>query len=302
MPTDLRVRLAHFSDIHVNGPHHPWLWSDCLTKRLTGLINARLGRGRRFREVPTVLHALAAELNQPGRFDGLIFSGDATTLGFRGEMERAAALLPVNAWKGRAVAVPGNHDYYTRGAASSGAFESCFADWQVGQRPTPATYPFVARIGHLSIVAVNSATANLNPADSSGEVGLEQLARLRTLFRDLPPGPRILVTHYPVARADGSPEPRSRRLRDLPGLSEVAREGKVALWLHGHRHDAYSHEAGTVAPYPVVCAGSATQPGQWSFHDYLIEGDRLSGTRHTYDPQVGRFFPNTTFAVRLSGE
>ena len=77
-----------------------------------------------------------AELKQQG-VEHMLFSGDATALGFEAELCRAAELLEVKQRPG--LAVPGNHDYITRKVARSGLFERVFAPWQTGQRPTAST-------------------------------------------------------------------------------------------------------------------------------------------------------------------
>src|SRR5262245_25443200 len=115
------IRLAHFSDVHVHAPACAWRLEDWLSKRLTAWVNLRLlGRGFRFRRHEEVLAALRAELGER-RPDRLVFSGDATALGFGEEVARAAALLGVEELPG--LAVPGNHDYCTRSAMRSGQFE-----------------------------------------------------------------------------------------------------------------------------------------------------------------------------------
>ncbi len=91
------VRLAHFSDIHVTAPHCVWKREDWFNKRLSAWLNLRLlGRGFRFRCTAVVLGALRADLRERG-YDWVVFSGDATALGFREEVERAAHLLGVGA-------------------------------------------------------------------------------------------------------------------------------------------------------------------------------------------------------------
>ncbi|HMQ71414.1 MAG TPA: hypothetical protein PKD25_02760, partial [Rubrivivax sp.] len=42
--------------------------------------------------------------------------------------------------------------------------------------------------------------------------------------------------------------------------------------VHGHRHDSYFHPNEALAPFPVICAGSATQTGFWSYKEYFIVG------------------------------
>jgi len=292
------VRLAHLSDVHVTAPGCAWRPEDWLNKRLAAWVNLRvLGRGFRFRQAEEVLAALRAEL-QADPPDRVVFSGDATAMGFEQEMARAAALLGVGELAG--LAVPGNHDYCTRSAMLSGAFERHFAPWQAGERVGPEVYPFAQRAGGLWLVAVNSATANRWAWDARGRVGRDQLARLAQLLDRLDGGPRVLVTHYPVALASGRRERRVRGLRDLGDLVEVAAQGGACLWLHGHRHDPYHFALAERAPFPVICAGSATQSGHWSYGDYTIRGRRLTARQRVFEPGRGAFAEGPAFELELA--
>ncbi len=294
------LRLAHLSDIHVTAPTLEWQWRDCFNKRLASWINFRwLGRRHRFRHADQVMTTLAAELRER-RPDHIIFSGDATALGFESEIRRAAELLGVGPdARVPGLAVPGNHDYCTRCAAASGLFERYFAPWQTGQRLDGHIYPFAQRVGPVWLVAVNSCTGNRWPWDAGGSVGAGQLDRLRRLLATLAAGPRLLVTHYPVALADGRPEPRIHGLRDLDALIGVAAAGKICLWLHGHRHGFYHHLPPDLAPFPVVCAGSATQTGHWSYAEYLIEGDQMHVQQRVYAIATNAFQNGETFSLVL---
>src|SRR4029077_5906806 len=129
--------------------------------------------------------------------DRVVFSGDATALGYETEFRRAADLLGLtHADVLPGLAVPGNHDYYTRAVQASGLFERFFAPWQQGLRVDHAVYPFAQQIGPLWLVGVNSCTGNRWPWDAGGSVGPDQLKRLEQLLARLDSGPRILVTHY----------------------------------------------------------------------------------------------------------
>jgi 3',5'-cyclic AMP phosphodiesterase CpdA len=292
------VHLAHLSDIHI-GAKALWRVRDWFSKRFTGWVNLHFGRASRFRHAEQILAALVQQLRHdpPSR---IIFSGDATTLGFAEEFARAVELLGVNGADALpGIAVPGNHDYYTRGVAASGLFEKHFHPWLAGRRVDEATYPFAQRVGRVWLVGVNSCTGNRWPWDAAGSVGNEQLARLDTLLQHLEPGPRILVTHYPVCLSSGAPERPHHWLRDVDAVLKVAIRGGVCLWLHGHRHRPYDVAAGVVAPFPVICAGSATQEGCWSYRRYTIEGSRLKATRQVYSPVSGVFEPADAFKLSL---
>lgn len=294
------IRLAHFSDVHATVPQLGWTRADWFNKRLTGLFNLRwLGRGRRFSLADAVLAELMAELRrQPP--DRVVFSGDATALGFEAEFAHAATLMQVGAVEALpGLAVPGNHDYYTRTSASLGLFEKYFAPWQIGERIDGAVYPFAQRVGPVWLVAVNSCTGNRWTWDAAGGVGPEQRQRLARLLDQLDSGPRILVTHYPVCLASGAREKRSHGLRDLGEMVAVAARGGVCLWLHGHRHSPYHLSQPSFAPFPVVCAGSATQRGCWSYGSYTLEGRHFRAGRRLYSPTEGCFRDGPRFELQL---
>src|SRR5947209_3945094 len=89
------IRLAHLSDVHVTTRQLGWRTRDWFSKRVTGWINLRcLGRGKNFRHSERILDVLVPELckRQPDR---VIFSGDATALGFEAEFVRAVRALGV---------------------------------------------------------------------------------------------------------------------------------------------------------------------------------------------------------------
>jgi 3',5'-cyclic AMP phosphodiesterase CpdA len=187
------------------------------------------------------------------------------------------------------LAVPGNHDYYIPCAAASGHFERAFAAWQLGQRIGEFRYPFAQRVGPLWLVAVNSAIPHRWPTDASGSVGREQRERLRQLLNSLGPGPRILVTHYPIAQFNGQPQRPSHGLRDLAEILTIADAGGIALWLHGHDHRNYLLDDRRLAPFPIINAGSTTQLGTWGYNIYSITGWTLKSDRREFDSDLRAF-------------
>lgn len=284
------VRIAHLSDIHVSAKKLEWQIQDFLNKRFAGWVNYRwLGRRHRFRHARRVLALLIRELVDRD-IDHVVFSGDATALGFESELRVATRLLRVHrgVFPG-GLAVPGNHDYATKAASNSGLFEKYFEPWQVGTRLDSQVYPFAQRVGDYWFVAVNSSKANRWAWDATGRIGADQIERFRRLLQSLPPGPRILVTHYPVCLATGKQERRFRRLRDLEPFLKAAAAGGVSLWLHGHRHRGYQLNDPAIAPFPIVCAGSATQSRIWTYCEYTLDGLHLCGVRRQFDFADKRF-------------
>ncbi len=284
------IRFAHFSDVHLTAKPLGWRPRDWFSKRITGWVNVRvLGRGRRFHSAPTVALALIRDIRER-KPDAIVFSGDASHLGFESEMVAAAAALSVEDDSlPPAIAVPGNHDYYTRRAAHGLGFERNFAPWQVGTRLEGFHYPFARKIGDVWFLGVNSATANRQRIDASGAVGPEQLARLRELVDKLDPGPRVLVTHYPLRTHDGLVEPRLHRLRDHEAVLETAKACGIALWLHGHIHTAYVLRPSPTIPFPVVCAGSATQDNRLSYYEHTLTDGTLTCRRREYSFETATF-------------
>ena len=161
------------------------------------------------------------------------------------------------------------------------------------------TYPFAPK-QRFWLVGVNSSTANRGVIDASGAVGAAQLDRLRRLLDRLSPEPRILVTHYPVALADGRQEKRLHGLRDLDDLLAILRPRGICLWLHGHRHHAYRLVNPLEANFPVICAGSATQHGRASYGLYEVEGRRLLGCRRQFNPESHAFEDVERFEMELN--
>jgi 3',5'-cyclic AMP phosphodiesterase CpdA len=294
------VRLAHFSDVHLTTRRLGWALRDLRSKKVSGWFKLRaLGRGRQFRLAHDVARALVTEFRNR-KPDRLVFSGDATALGFATEFAHAAKCLHVGAADlPPGLAVPGNHDYYTRASVRSGAFERDFAAWQTGTRIDAEHYPFAQQVGPVWLVAVNSAVPNLRPWDASGAVGPAQRDRLRDLLKQLPPGPRVLVTHYPVCHADGTPEGRWHRLRDVAATVAVAADGGVGAWLHGHIHTPFFVANSPAAPFPIICAGSVTQLGRASYGEYEIAGKRLIARRRVYDVETSAFRDGEMFELTL---
>lgn len=294
------VRLAHFSDVHLTAAPLGWRMRDAFSKRPTGWVNvALLGRGKRFRHANDVTAALRREFVRRG-FDQLVFSGDASTLGFGAEMTEAARRLGVgdpNLPPG--LAVPGNHDVYVKGAARDQLFEGAFEPWQSGRRVGAERYPFARKVGHVWLIALDSSVPNLLVWDARGRVGDAQLARLRALCATLDDGPRVVVSHYPLLMEGHRPEGRWHRLRDWAAARDVAAECGASLWLHGHRHRWYVLPAAANLPFPTICTGSSTQTGRWGYHDYTIDGWNLKGQRRVYDPTGGAFIDAEAFELEL---
>jgi hypothetical protein len=54
-----------------------------------------------------------------------------------------------------------------------------------------------------------------------------------------------------------------------------------------------------LAPFPVICAGSTTQLGLWSYGEYEIEGDQFRGVRRVFDGEGNGFRDAERFELTL---
>lgn len=295
----MTVRLAHFSDVHLTAPRRGWRARDALSKRAVGWANLNLlGRAAHFANATRAAAALRTDC-ATRRFDALVFSGDATALGFASEMRAAADALGVGTSTVPGVAVPGNHDLYVGRAASERAFSTAFGPWLEGTRLGSHPFPFARKVGHVWLVVLNSAQPNFLAWDARGRVGAQQLDRFRELCASLGDGPRIVVSHYPLLMEGHRPEPRWHRLRDWRAARDTAAACGVKLWLHGHRHRWYVLPRAAEVPFPAVCAGSATQEHRWGYCEYEIEGTALRGLRRTFDPSAGAYADAERFELEL---
>ena len=297
----MTVRLAHFSDVHLSSERLGWRVRDFFGKRASGWVNvAVLGRRHRFRFANDVVAALRREFCERP-LDHLIFSGDATTMAFESEMNEAAERLGVGDPNlPPCLAVPGNHDLYTFGAVRRRLFEFAFSAWQQGERVDPEhTYPFARKVGHVWLIALNSARANVFPWDATGKVGHAQLQRFRQLLAKLDDGPRIVVSHYPLLTRARKPEARWHRLVDWKRVRDAMAECGIHLWLHGHKHAWYVLPAGAGQSFPSIDVGSSAQEHLWAYHEYAIDGWKLNGLRRSYHPEAGRFQDRESFELDL---
>lgn len=295
------LRFLHYSDVHLTVPRLGWRPRDLFSKKVVGWVNVRLlGRGWRFRFATEVADAMISDARHRGH-DAVLFSGDATKLAFEPEFAFAAERLGVgDGTLPPAVCVPGNHDYYTRRDVRIGHFEKHFRPWLHGEGLDDHHYPFARRFGHVWVIGLNSSHPGVINASSRGTAGHLQLERLVRLCRVLD-GPKVLVTHYPLRNARGKVERRSHRLTDHAAALAAAKEGGIGLWLHGHIHHPFVHMPSLAIPFPVVCAGSATQTNRWAHNEYVIAGRAVTMTRRVWHPESGRFLEQDRLAFEIAG-
>lgn len=274
--------LAHLSDLHFFRFPSP---RAVFTKRVIGLANLYVrGRIRHF-SMDIARAAIGAVIED--KPDGVMISGDLTALGSPGEFAMARQALDPLIARFPTVIVPGNHDYYTRGAAKNPRIEEYFADVirTPGAPPSPAVYPTLHLIGEAALIGMNPNRFTLG---ASGKIDPLEVERLEKLLRDPEVARRfkVLIMHYPLFNRGGKVTPLFwRRLENREKLVALLSRNPVELVVHGHDHHRYANtmtsEGGkTVYLANSGSAGYARGSAKASYNLYHIEGKRLVQVTH----------------------
>ena len=225
------MRIAHITDLHVERPLSA---RELLSKRAAAAFNLHvLGRASKFGDhvVRALVEAVVA-----GKPDLVVCTGDLTSTGTEREFEAAARLLEPITRSIPLLALPGNHDVYTRDGV--GRLERHFPGAVPGGR-----FPYRATHGGVDFLAPDAS----RPWWSSQ--GLVPTAQLEALESMLAQGsnPAVLLLHYPLRDRRGAPyRPFTRNLANASDVEALlARHPRVVAALHGHEHHGYR----TVVPF-----------------------------------------------------
>lgn len=285
--TATATRVVLLGDVHqYRLAVAPWR---LLGKRLLGQANLWLNRRHRFDRrllIPAVRRI--AQL----RPDWLLLSGDLSTTALADEFADVAAALRPLAGCPR-VAVPGNHDRYTRAALRR----------RTAERALPGLYPDV--FPHLRSLADGWALVALDAAvprllSSRGRIGRDQLDRAAAL--EVPAGVGLVVLcHYPFAVPPGVRWRQEHRLADAGPLADLvaawAGRHPQVLYLHGHVHRPW-HWRPMVGGAPNVWAVNAGAPchvgtdhpagqGFWQLDLPRDPAEPVAAARHVPGPDGG---------------
>ena len=231
-----RVRILHFSDMHLGLGVRRVPLADWPGKRLAGGANLIRGRGRGFSDAAEKTRHMVRFADEL-RADLVLCTGDLTALATEAEMLAARTILEPLMESGRFVVIPGNHDLYTGRDVRQRRFETRFEEALTSDLPdltTDGPWPVVRLpFPGTAVVAVNSSRPNRAPWKSSGRVPDTQVRGLEAALAD----PRVagrfvfLMTHYAFARfARAWP---GKRRRGTWGARRH-RERRVALWACPH--------------------------------------------------------------------
>lgn len=279
----MALTLLQFGDVHLPVPPRAFLSpSAWRPRRIPAVANWFLRRRRLYADAPRKLAAFADFLHQ-NPVDWLLYAGDSVGMGLDAEFRAAAPLLSPLFTLPRcgALAVPGNHDFYT--APSVPSFRRLMdlapapSDLPNAFDPFPGA-PVVRFLSPTAaVIAFETACPHFFFWNSSGRLSLRTRDALKTLLDH----PRLaslerifLLTHYPPDDPDpfhGFPDaaPLAALLADRPNL----------VFLHGHVHHLSNREIRMgSATLPVYCSGSLTRARAESFwlHTYTPGAPLLS--------------------------
>lgn len=278
------MRVLHFSDVHVSTSFADVPLKEFLGKRLVGLGNLTVRRGKKFERAAHKVARLAEFLVEVGA-DVALCTGDYTALGTEPELKNARELArPFIGAPMGFVTVPGNHDLYMPDTVADGRFERHFGDLLTTDMPehqVDGVWPTVRLLGEeVAIVCVNSARPNPQPWLSSGRIPDMQLSGLSAVLADERLCGRftIVATHYAPRLENGKPDSPRHGLENADEFLEVCAAIERGCITHGHVHWCYEVRVPELN-IPIFGAGSATHQGREGIWVYDIEADGAYATR-----------------------
>ena len=289
------MRVLHFSDVHLPFPEGAFRDLAVLhPKRLAALVNFRLRRMAKYADAQQKLDGLCEFLRREPA-DWILYTGDTMNQGLEKEyMDDAMPLARTLAMARKgALAVPGNHDYYT--GASVRHYRRLFTPRlpksDVPEAATGSGFPCVRYMGEEAVaIGLNSSVPHFPFWDSSGRLAADELESLARLL-DSPEVARrrwvFLMTHYPFLDTD-----YFHGLRGTAPFWKLLEGRKNVVLLHGHNHRPYLKQG--PGGIPVFCAGSLSKRGAESFWLFEPFGGALNARRGIWK--------NSRFSLNPAGE
>ena len=284
------LKILHFGDVHLPLPAGATHTAEMIhLKRIPAVMKFVAMRGAKYREGVEKLNALGEFLRQHP-VDWILYDGDSVNFGLRHELisaaPRVSSMLSM-ARKG-AMAVPGNHDFYTPTSVKDFARWFNFAcESDVPEAATaPGGFPRVRFLSDdVVCISIGSAAPHLAFWDSSGRVPAAELESLKRLL-DMPEiGGKayvMILSHYPLDE--------SGFFHGLRNANEVAAvlAGRSNIHIvHGHNHECYTRFLPGTS-IPLHCAGSLSKKGKESFLLYEPFGGSLNPRRGRWERAAWR--------------
>lgn len=245
------LRIAHISDLHFASPTLSPL--QFFSKRWIGNLNQMISRYKIFN--PAQLDLLP-DLFTASKIDTVFITGDLTTTGLPQEFKRAADFVSLLQNRGlRVIAIPGNHDHYTKSAFRKKLFYHFFPDY--------SEYGFSLKEDGLAMIPLNESwtllaldTACATPLNSShGNFNDTIEIALKKALSDIPTQKNVIVmNHFPFFEHE---RPQKTLLRSDALRSIMTSHPNIRFYLHGHTH-AHCLADLRASHYPILLDSGST--------------------------------------------
>jgi 3',5'-cyclic AMP phosphodiesterase CpdA len=275
------MRIAHISDFHFT--HMTWNPFRLISKRALGNLNwLTLRKKHFFEEQLEPLPALFEELG----VDQILLGGDFSTTALIEEFEKGARFIQKikQPW----IAIPGNHDRYTRRSCRNKHFYRFFAN---SRKEISDPVDFFTLKEHRiethklregwRVIALDTALAT-NLYSSEGLFSEKQENYLEEILQLIPQEESIiLLNHYPFFQNDVK---RHNLIRGEALQKLLERTPRIRLYLHGHTHRQTVANL-QISNLPIVLdSGSCAQgrKGAWNLIDLKKDGCAVSTYRYDH--------------------
>ncbi len=264
------MRIAQVSDFHYT--YLTWNPFRLFSKRILGNLNwLSLRKKHFFEEQLESLPGLFQELG----VDLVLLGGDFSTTGLIEEFEKAKQF--VDKIKQPWIAIPGNHDHYTRRSYRKKHFYRYFTNQQKTGHPAEQ---FTLKDHGIEahplrdewwLIALDTALAT-HLYSSEGFLSEKLESHLEKILKLLPASASILLlNHYPFFQNDVQ---RHNLIRGEALQALLMRHPRIRLYLHGHTHRQIIADL-QVSGLPIILdSGSCAQGagGAWNLIDLKAEG------------------------------
>lgn len=272
------MRIAHVSDFHFT--HLTWNPFRLLSKRFLGNLNWLFIRKKHFFEgqvepLPGLFQELGVDL--------VLLGGDFSTTALLTEFEKAAQFIGKiqQPW----IAIPGNHDHYTRRSHRNKHFYRYFTNKRK-EIAHPVEFFTLKDHGIEAhkmkeewwLIALDTALAT-HPYSSEGHLSEKLESYLEEMLKLIPPSASILLlNHFPFFQNDVR---RHNLIRGEALEALLKRHPRIRLYLHGHTHRQTVADL-QVSGLPIILdSGSCAQgrKGAWNLIDLNDHGCAVSTYR-----------------------
>mgnify|MGYP001799379816 CR=1 FL=1 len=259
------TRMIHLSDLHFS--YFTWSPLQFFSKRWIGNANLLLSRRTTF--VPHALEDLP-ELFASLGVEKVLFTGDASTTGLKKELEKAAHFFEKISQKNiQVMALPGNHDHYTKKDYKRKTFYRYFPSKSLEENGVE-TLPLADGWNYVGLDAVLSTPFYSSEGRFSEKIEQNLLNTLDVL------GPEkiLLASHFPYIPFE-RPLKRLQRGEKLEKI--IKKDPRIQIYAHGHTHRRCIADLRKEGPL-ILDSGPVSHIQKGSFYLYDLSKNQIEIT------------------------